>query len=54
MKHSPTSATGTAWERTARDAAGGFGEVEEDRMKGTANIRCSPLEHTENPHTDLS
>ena len=25
MEHSPTSATGTGWERVARDAAGGVG-----------------------------
>ncbi len=32
MEHSPTSATGTGWERTpwARDAGGGVGGVEEE------------------------
>ena len=36
MEHSPTSATGTGWERTpwAGDAAGGVGGVEEDRAGG--------------------
>jgi hypothetical protein len=39
MEHSPTSATGTAWEGTpvARDAAGGVGGVEEGGRRPMKN-----------------
>ena len=40
MEHSPTSATGTAWERTLwrRDAAGGVGGVEGHRLACTRSV----------------
>ena len=40
MEHSPTSATGTGWERTPwhANAAGGVGRVEEARERGVKSL----------------
>src|SRR5215471_796036 len=44
MEHSPTSATGTAWERTpvARDAEGGVGGAEEGGLRRLGPVATIP------------
>jgi hypothetical protein len=46
MEHSPTAATGSAWERTPwhRDAAGGVGDVEKDRPDRVSSALHHPLD----------